>query len=145
MKIKLSVQLASYQITLQNKTLHIWLGENYHSFDFCYYIARKATTRNLNFPKLKMFRLIILLATISLIEGQRFVSGPCPSIPSMTTFDKARVWNYFCFFFAFTLTKKIIITNSFFFIIDSFWVIGLKLKRHHQFLILWCVVYVLIT
>ncbi|OTF82314.1 apolipoprotein D-like protein [Euroglyphus maynei] len=37
-----------------------------------------------------MFRFIILLATISLIEGQRFVSGPCPSIPSMATFDKTR-------------------------------------------------------
>ena len=39
-----------------------------------------------------MFRFIILLATsISLIECQRFVSGPCPALPSMATFDKTRV------------------------------------------------------
>nr|XP_027205322.1 apolipoprotein D-like isoform X2 [Dermatophagoides pteronyssinus] len=38
-----------------------------------------------------MFRFIILLATsISLIECQRFVSGPCPALPSMATFDKTR-------------------------------------------------------
>ncbi|KPM03183.1 apolipoprotein D-like protein, partial [Sarcoptes scabiei] len=40
-----------------------------------------------------MIRLILsclILGTVSFAQSQRFVSGPCPSIPSMTDFDKSK-------------------------------------------------------